>query len=123
MTFPVSPPSPRALMWAYHYVDTNAVKETRWRRATKGGGSKENKRQLEKTAVKAGGLQDGGRRRAAGETGSEADRLKEMMGSTEESRRKEKKQTSRLSCSPLPHPEPAGSYSNECNRRVTSCHL
>lgn len=28
MTFPVSPPTAKPLIWAYHYIDTNAVKET-----------------------------------------------------------------------------------------------
>lgn len=52
MTFPVSPPIPKALIWAYHCIDTDAVRETEWRRATKGGESKENKRQLEKRSNK-----------------------------------------------------------------------
>lgn len=74
MTFPVSPSISKPLIWAYHYIDTNAVKEGKWRRATMGGESKENKRQLEKAKqqikvgckTKADGEQQV--RRAAGET-------------------------------------------------------
>lgn len=110
MTFLVSPPHSKPLIWAYHHIDTEAVKETQRRGATMGGES-------ERKQKAVGKKQSNKLRWAARQRQMESEQVRWAGRETDKRRRSslpmqtkaggEKKNLSGLSSLPLPRAERA----------------